>query len=34
VDVLVLSRISGHTDLKVLQSAYYRATAAEIAAGL
>ncbi len=34
VDVLVLSRISGHSDLKMLQSTYYRATAAEIAAGL
>ena len=34
VDVMVLARISGHTDLKILHSTYYRATAAEIAAGL
>lgn len=34
VDVMVLARISGHTDLKILLTTYYRATAAEIAADL
>jgi integrase len=34
VDVLTLARISGHKDLRILQNAYYRETAAEIAARL
>ncbi len=34
VDVLVLSRISRHKNLKMLSEVYYRATASEIAAGL
>jgi integrase len=34
IDVLTLARISGHKDLRVLQNAYYRETAAEIAARL
>lgn len=34
MDVLRLSRISGHRDLRQLSDAYYRATAAEIAASL
>jgi integrase len=34
VDVLVLSRISRHKNLKMLSEVYYRATAAEIAEGL
>ena len=34
VDVLTLARISGHKDLRILQLAYYRETAAEIAARL
>jgi len=34
VDVLVLSRISRHKNLKMLSEVYYRATAAEIAANL
>lgn len=34
VDVLTLSKISGHKDLRILQNAYYRETAAEIAARL
>lgn len=34
VDAMVLARISGHRDLKILLNTYYRATAAEIAAGL
>lgn len=34
VDVLVLSRISRHKNLKMLSDVYYRATASEIAAGL
>lgn len=34
LDVMVLARISGHADLKILLNTYYRATAAEIAAGL
>ncbi len=34
VDVMVLARISGHSDLKILLNTYYRATAAEIAADL
>lgn len=33
-DVLVLSRISGHKNLKMLSDVYYRATAGEIAARL
>lgn len=32
MDVLRLSRVSGHRDLRQLSDAYYRATAAEIAA--
>lgn len=34
VDVLRLSRISQHSDLQMLSRVYYRATAAEIAAGI
>jgi integrase len=34
VDVLTLAKISGHKDLRILQNAYYRETAAEIAARL
>ncbi len=34
VDVLVLSRISRHKNLKMLSEVYYRVTASEIAAGL
>jgi integrase len=34
VEPLVLARISGHRDLSLLLNVYYRATAAEIAAGL
>jgi integrase len=34
MDILRLSRISGHRDLKQLGDAYYRATAAEIAASI
>src|SRR4029077_15385110 len=34
IDVLTLARISGHRDLRILQNAYYRETAAEIAARL
>lgn len=34
VDVLTLSKISGHKDLRILQNAYYRETAAQIAARL
>lgn len=34
VDVMVLARISGHRDLNQLLSAYYRATAADVAATL
>lgn len=34
VDVLRLSRISQHSDIKLLAKVYYRATAAEIAAGI
>lgn len=34
VDVLRLSRISQHSDIKLLARVYYRATAAEIAAGI
>ena len=34
VDVMVLARISGHKNLRTLLGTYYRATAAEIAAGL
>jgi integrase len=34
VDVLTLGKISGHKDLNILQNAYYRETAAEIAARL
>lgn len=34
VDVLVLARISRHRDIGLLSRVYYRATAAEIAAGL
>ena len=34
VDVLRLSRISQHSDLAMLSRVYYRATAAEIAAGI
>jgi integrase len=34
VDVLTLARISGHKDLRVLQNAYYRETAEQIAARL
>lgn len=34
VDVMTLAKISGHKDLRILQNAYYRETAAEIAARL
>jgi integrase len=34
VDVMTLGKISGHKDLNILQNAYYRETAAEIAARL
>lgn len=34
VDVLTLAKISGHKDLRILQNAYYRETAEEIAARL
>jgi len=34
VEPMVLARISGHRDLSLLLAVYYRATAAEIAAGL
>ena len=34
VDVLTLAKISGHKDLRILQSAYYRETAEQIAARL
>lgn len=34
VDVMTLAKISGHKDLRVLQNAYYRESAAEIAARL
>jgi integrase len=34
VDVLTLAKISGHKDLRILQNAYYREAAAEIAARL
>jgi len=34
VDVMTLARISGHSDLRILQSVYYRETAADIAARL
>jgi integrase len=34
VDVLTLAKISGHRDLRILQNAYYRETADEIAARL
>lgn len=34
VDVLTLSKISGHKDLRILQNAYYRETAEQIAARL
>lgn len=34
VDVMTLAKISGHQDLRILQRAYYRETAAEIAARL
>lgn len=34
VDVLTLSKISGHKDLRILQNAYFRETADEIAARL
>jgi len=34
VDVMTLARISGHSDLRILQNVYYRETAAEIAARL
>jgi hypothetical protein len=32
VDVLTLSKISGHTDLRMLSSVYYRESAEDIAA--
>lgn len=34
VDVMTLSKISGHKDIRILMNAYYRETAAEIAARL
>ncbi len=34
MDVMLLSRISGHRDLRQLMDAYYRATAAEVAASI
>lgn len=34
VDVLTLAKISGHKDLRILQNAYYRETAEQIAARL
>jgi integrase len=34
VDVMTLAKISGHTDLRILQSTYYRETAEQIAARL
>lgn len=34
VDILTLSRISRHKDLRILSNTYYRATAEEIAASL
>ena len=34
VDVMTLAKISGHKDLRILQSVYYRETAEQIAARL
>ncbi len=34
MDVLTLSRISGHSDLSILSNTYYRESAADIAARL
>ncbi|WP_454765528.1 tyrosine-type recombinase/integrase [Cupriavidus campinensis] len=34
VDVMTLAKISGHKDLRILQSTYYRESAADIAARL
>ena len=34
IDVLTLAKISGHKDLRILQDAYCRETAAEIAVRL